>query len=335
LEDYTQEIKQDALFYTRHWQHAHGIRLPRTGRNNHSRVRFSSPAGSPSLREVQCVNSDCTGGSSDIVIHVSDGCHVCTMCGAIQSDQLIQELEPFLWGCAAVAYEDDRIRAGPGTLGAWTGSDYQPKFHWNEDDKLRRMVGPDINDFNKGLIFEKVQQMGWTWGQPVVDPKWVFQSSCRAIDKENNINLYGRKFGENWISLVAEFTQGKQKPPIPSTEEQLFINAKFDNFLYAWPMCCHLLPGSIRGRNRKQLPQYRWLYRMFQMTFMPERFREQWLEWLPILSVKKEKELKLFWKRVCFVLGWRFVSLGSFIQYKKRRNKKLIKHHQNKNKQVS
>ena len=322
--DLSLDIRSDALLYNRAWQHENGIRLPPVNRFNVSRTRFHGVAG-VDVRAINCINSGCDAGFSDIVIHVSDGCRVCTLCGAVQSDQLIQELEPFLWGAASASFEDEKLRAGSRGLCLWTGSDYQPRFHWNEDDKLRRMVGPEIPKFNKDIIFDKIEGMGYRPDMFIPSPKLVFQSACRQIDKEHDVDLYGRKFGENWIALLAEFTNNRQTPPIPDENEQLEINQKFDNILYAWPMCSHLLPGSVQGRNRKQLPQYRWLYRMLQMTFYPHRFAQQWLDWLPILSEKKEKELKVFWKKICFILGWQYVRLSSFIDLRNRRPSRLVK----------
>lgn len=277
-------------------------------------------------RAIRCFNGDCPAGASDIVVHVSDGFRVCTVCGTVQPDQLIQELEPFLWGAVAASFEDEQLRHGSKGGCLWTGSDYRPEFHWNEDDKLRCMCGPGVPEYNKLLIFDQIMSYGYKPSTYLPNAKHVIQSACRAIDKKFKVDLYGRKFGENWISLVCEFSGGKQRPPIPDENERQFMKNKFFNIIYAWPYCSYLLNGSVKGRRRKQLPQYRWLYRMLQMTFFPERFTELWLEWLPIMSHKKEKELKTFWKKVCFILGWPYVRLSSFVDISpKNRYRRKIK----------
>lgn len=304
-----QAIINNALHYRKRARDWDECRSP-TKRRLVDKSEISIPTG------PKCILADCGAqGDSFFVDNYEDGVVVCTVCGTIQQTPVFQELTPFYWSI---------LRTGQFYTGNYNPlnatSSYRHKFHWNEDDKLRRMVAPPVPKFNKDIIFAMMRSLlvdafgsmeNVDYSQ-VDFKKWV-QKSCGEIDSQYGIELYSRKWGENWIHLVYEFTRGKVRPPIQTAEECLQFFEYFQQFQYAWPMCSHLLSGSKKGSNRRQLPQYRWIFRQLLITFCPHEF-EKWRNWVHILSPKKETELDMFWRRVCYVNGWFYVPTFEFIK---------------------
>jgi len=308
-------VRTNALKYTKEYRDSR-LTLPKKAFELHTRFTYGK-CDNYTHRELQrCVNSGCLGTSDQFQTCPHDGTYVCTLCGAVQLSQVIQELEPFLWH-----YNPAHRSEIPGYLVRDNLNSYQPKFHWNEDEKLRRLVAPPIPRFNREVIFWKLQEMGYSRSDRINNPKLVVQEACRLIDNENDIHVYGRKWGEHWMTIVSLYTQGRQRPPTQPEEDRSMFASKFDWFYYAWPMCSHLLPGSRKDRVRWQLPQFRWIYRQLLITFTPCEF-EKWAEWLPVLSKCKEVELDLFWKRMCFINGWEYRYPEPFIKMIKEKNKK-------------
>lgn len=308
-------VKKNAVKYTREHQQR-SLRLPRNAFQLTTRVWYRKTSPNPYGEIHQCINRSCSGTHLDFEILPHDGVYVCTACGSVQHSQIIQELEPFLW-----RYNPAHKSEIPSGLLRDGVNSYQPKFHWNEDEKLRRLVAPPIPEVNRDIIFWKLYQMGYRRGQRINNPKLVIQEACRLIDTENGVHVYGRKWGEHWMTIVAKFTYYEQCPPKQNIEDRSNFSSKFDWFYYAWPMCSHLLPGSKKDKVRSQLPQFRWIFRQFLITFAPEQF-EQWAEWLPILSKNKEAELDLFWKRMCFINGWGYRYPDPFLAVIKAKNKR-------------
>ena len=285
---------------------------------------FTSRYAELSPANERCINGDCGAGYEFLQDLPHCGNVVCRNCGAVQLTQIIQELQPFFW-----AFNPAHGSGGfVSRSGGISGSSYQPKFHWNEDEKLRSLTAPPIPVFNRRVIFAKLRAMGYGPQSEIINPKLVIQKACRLIDQENRVHIYGRKWGEHWMNLVSQFTHGRLSPPIQSEEEKADFSAKFEWFCSAWPMCSYLLPGSRKDVERSQLPQFRWIFRQFLITFFPQDF-DQWARWLPALSKNKEIELDLFWKRVCFVNGWVYIPVDSFLlkiksllKIRKSRNKK-------------
>lgn len=308
-------VKRNALKYTKEGRLTR-LTLPKRAFQLQSRVTFSSSKPNPNGEDHRCLNGSCGADYRQFQVLPHDGTYVCTSCGAVQLAPLIQELEPFFWH-----YNPAHKSEVPAAFLRGAYNSYQPKFHWNEDEKLRRLVAPPIPEVNREVIFWKLRQMGYYGADRINNPKIVVQKACRKIDKENGIKVYGRKWGEHWMTIIARFTSYRQRPPQQSDEDRMLFASKFDWFYYAWPMCSHLLPGSKKDRVRSQLPQFRWIFRQLLITFTPHEF-EQWAEWLPVLSKNKEAELDLFWKRMCFVNGWDYRYPEPFITLIKSRNKK-------------
>lgn len=259
-------------------------------------------------RDVRCINPDCGASSTEFQDLPSHGTTVCTLCGTLQQTMVFQELDPFYWRYAQ-SHSTDITCSDDCSSGL---SSYRPKFHWNEDEKLRRMIAPEVPKFNKLVIFKKLREMGYNATNLNQNFKEIVQKACGLIDKEHKISLYSRKWGEHWISLVKDFTHGNQHPPLQSQDDRYEFFNYFISFWKAWPMCCDLLSGSKKGSQRRQLPQYRWTFRQLLITFRPGEY-DTWRPWLYNLSQKKERELDVFWKRVCFVNGWPYKDTFSFI----------------------
>ena len=310
-------VKRNALKYTKEY-HERSLTLPKNAFTLTTRVWTKKVIENPYGEVHRCINGLCSGTHADFHVLPHDGSYVCTSCGAVQQAQIIQELDPFLWNYNSVHRNE---YASSTSLFGNGGNSYQPKFHWNEDEKLRRLVAPPIPEFNRDIIFWKLGQMGFKRNQRVNNPKLVIQEACRLIDTENGVHVYGRKWGEHWMTIVAKYTYFEQKPPRQCSEHRADFATKFDWFHQAWPMCSHLLPGSKRDKVRSQLPQFRWIFRQLLVTFTPERF-EEWAEWLPVLSKNKETELDVFWKKMCYVNGWRYRHPEPFIAMIKAKNKR-------------
>lgn len=308
-------VKRNAIKYTKEFQEDNP-RLTKNALQLSTRVWSRRTSPNPYGEVHYCINGSCSGTHLDFEILPHDGVYVCTTCGSVQQTQIIQELEPFLW-----RYNPAHKTEVPSRLLHDCANSYQPKFHWNEDEKLRRLVAPSIPEFNRNVIFWKLQQMGYKRNERINNPKLVIQEACRLIDNENQVHVYGRKWGEHWMTIVAKFTYYEQRPPKQRPEDRMNFSSKFDWFYYSWPMCSHLLPGSKKDKVRSQLPQFRWIFRQLLITFTPDQF-EQWAEWLPVLSKNKESELDLFWKRMCFLNGWHYRYPEPFIAIIKAKNKR-------------
>lgn len=308
-------VKRNALRYTKEHRER-SLTLTKKAFDLRTTVTYGRVCFYNTGLDPKCVNSECGSSSREFQICPHDGTYVCTSCGAVQHTPIIQEMDPLLWH-----YNPAHKSEIPAYLVRDPLNTYQPKFHWNEDEKLRRLAAPPIPVFNRECIFWKLDQMGFKRDSHIHNPKLVIQEACRLIDQENGVHVYGRKWGEHWMTIICRYTRGRQRPPNQSDEDRALFASKFDWFYYAWPMCSHLLPGSKKDKVRWQLPQFRWIFRQLLITFTPEEF-ERWAEWLPVLSKNKEIELDLFWQRMCFVNGWHYRYPGPFIKMIKDKIKK-------------
>lgn len=311
-------IIRNALTYTKEGR-KNSLTLPKKAFDLKTTVTYGRVLSPVASGKTRCVNLGCFGDDRDFTILPHDGSFVCTCCGSVQSTPVIQELEPFYWNYNSAHRTDLAALLSRDPLNS-----YQPKFHWNEDEKLRRLTAPSIPKYNRDVIFWQLDRMGFSRTGRINNPKLVVQEACRLIDTENGIHLYGRKWGEHWMTITCQYTRGLQQPPIQNDEDRLEFSTKFDWFYKGWPMCSHLLPGSKKDRVRWQLPQFRWIFRQFLITFTPHEF-ERWSEWLPLLSKNKEIELDLFWKRMCFINGWTYRHPEPFIKMIKDKIKKKRK----------
>ena len=290
---------------------SHLQRRPRLNLSPFRRSLYVSKIpSSPSINQsAKCVNDSCLSTGERFIDCPHLGDTVCQDCGTVQSSFIVQELCPFYWnhlGAHSTGFDIDSHIQG-------LISSYQPRFHWNEAEKLRSLTGPRIPKFNRDVVFGELVAMGFSPSSTINCPKLVIQEACRRIDQRCGISLYGRKWGEHWMCLISRFTSYTIQPPSQHPEDRIFFAGLFDSFCKAWPYCLHLLPGSRKQTQRSQLPQFLWIFRQFLITFRPAEF-DHWTIWLPVLSRAKEKELDLFWKRVCFINGWIYINVDPFIK---------------------
>lgn len=240
----------------------------------------------------------CKGcGGGETVVAPAEGDMVCAECGIVRDVPIYQELHPFLWGSRGgdSPFADS---AGPQPLSRLVhgGSTYVRYFHFNEILASVTLTGPWIANLDMRIIREKLLS------RQIAKPrKYDVQQACKEINAELGTRRFSQKYSEKWIQIIYRYNG--QKPGDLSEEFISSLRRSFRLVSSCWDEVSDLLNGSRDPGKRKQWPNYfETLYRIIRYTH-PEMI-PLLREWIPRLSKRKRKDLKPFFKRLFYLVGW-------------------------------
>lgn len=245
--------------------------------------------------DVKDVCRNC--GSDETIVAASDGDLVCAECGIVRDTPIYQELHPFLWGSRG----DDAPLTGCDSSPSLSrlvhgGSTYVRYFHFNEILASVTLSGPWICNLDMRLIREKLA------ARKITSPsKYDVQQTCKEINAELGTHRFSQKYSEKWIQIIFRFNG--EKPENLSEEFISSLRRSFRLISACWDDVSSLLNGSRDPCKRKQWPNYfETLYRIIRYT-RPEMIPVL-QKWIPRLSKRKRKDLKPFFKRLFYLVGW-------------------------------
>ncbi len=242
--------------------------------------------------ELRCRNC----GETEKVASPSDGDYICVECGVVYEVPIYQELVPFFWGSRGT----DRIDDYPVDLGGSSGnygmSTYRRPFHFHEIVATVFLTGPWIPNADMRLIRSELENQ-------VIDKpgKSHVQLACKEINKRFRVKRFSQKYSEKWIQIIYRCygdRPGELPPHIIDS-----IKKGFRLLSNCWDDVSELLSGSKDPKKRIQWPNYfETLYRIIRYKH-PEYLADL-VRWIPRLSKKKRRDLKPFFKRLFYLVGW-------------------------------
>lgn len=245
--------------------------------------------------ETECCRS-C--GGFEIAASPSDGDMVCMECGIVQATPIYMELHPFFWASRAVDGSSDcytcPLSGKPGSYCG--GSTYVRRFHFNEILACLTLRGPWIPDDDMQVIREVLQTNNIRRPE-----KQDIQDVCKAINKHYGVRRFSQKYSEKWIQIIFRFNG--ERPLELDNDVAESLRKGFSLLSSCWDDVSTLLAGSKDPDKRIQWPNYsETLYRIIR------RKHPQMLahigRWIPRLSKKKRRDLKPFFNRLFYLVGW-------------------------------
>lgn len=232
-------------------------------------------------------------GGSEKVASPSDGDYICAECGAVYEVPIYAELVPFFWASRA-AYGDDCHPVT--TVSVGTGSTYVRYFHFNEILATILLTGPWIPNSDMRII------RGELTGEGIAKPgKSDIQSVCKKINKKFGIRRFSQKYSEKWIQII--FRYCGERPIDLDAETIESLRSGFRLLSHCWDDASTMLTGSKDPNRRIQWPNYfETLYRI--LRYKHPDILKKIKHWIPRLSKKKRRDLKPFFKRLFYLVGW-------------------------------
>lgn len=241
--------------------------------------------------EIYCRNC----GGTEKVASPADGDYICVECGAVYAIPIFAELVPFFWGSRAADTVDNTVIPANG-LSMGTGSTYVRYFHFNEILATILLTGPWIPNSDMRLIREELK------GESLTRPsKSDIQSVCKTINKKYGVRRFSQKYSEKWIQIIFRYSGSRPEDIDPETVESL--RSGFRLLSYCWDDASTMLVGSKDPNRRIQWPNYlETLYRI--LRYKHPDVLQKIKDWIPRLSKKKRRDLKPFFKRLFYLVGW-------------------------------
>lgn len=239
--------------------------------------------------------------STEIVAAPSDGDLVCAECGVVRTTPMYFELHPFFWNSRGEEVLDGPD-SGVGSLSKFGsihgGSTYVRYFHFNEILASITLKGPWIPNSDMRILRQELTD------RRIAEPtKQDIQLVCKAINKKYGIKRFSQKYSEKWIQVIHRYNGNR---PVYFTGELVnSLRSAFRLLSNCWEDVNELLTGSKDPGKRIQWPNYsETLYRIIRKKH-PELL-PYIKEWIPRLSKRKRQDLKPFFKRLFYLVGWGF-----------------------------
>jgi transcription initiation factor TFIIIB Brf1 subunit/transcription initiation factor TFIIB len=231
---------------------------------------------------------------TDFVWDYSKGDIICTSCGTVSNEALLTS--DFIDNRDGWSSGSNELTGSSGAPKSLSSPIYVRYFHFNEVLATLTLSGPWINNADYREIKRSLRE------KQIINPtRSDIQAICKHLNAKFGVQRFSKKYSEKWIQIVYRYN-GK-RPPLIHPNLIHDLRRDFKIMVSRWSEVERLLLGSKKTDKRVQWPNYlETIYRLLKRrynTILPGL-----KPWITRLSVKKRKELKIFFENVFSIVGF-------------------------------